>query len=116
MLCVQYRQHKQSQSTGQAETVVGYSLAPCTLLMPFSSSTGPVVHLHGLTGLRKATCKSRLSYLHQYTWCAWTVQDVALMLGYILDFGCCANKDSFGRDSSHKYQSIVNMPLSNNDS
>ena len=65
--CVFSRQHKQSQSTGQAKTVVGYSFAPYTpLLMPFSGSTGQVVHLHGLTGLRKAACESRLGYLYQY--------------------------------------------------
>ena len=61
--CVCSRQHKQLQSTGQAETVVGYSSVPHTpLIMPFSGSTGPVVHLHGLTGLRKAACESRLGY------------------------------------------------------
>ena len=37
--------------------VVGCSLAPHTsLLMPFSGSTGRVVHPHGLTGSRKAIC------------------------------------------------------------
>ena len=47
---------KQSQSTGWAKAVVRCSLAPHTslILMPFSGSTDPVVHLHGLTGLRKA--------------------------------------------------------------
>ena len=70
------RQHKQSQFTGQAKTVVGYSLALHTpLLMPFSGSTDPTVHLHGLTGLRKAASESRLDYLYQYAWCAQTVQE-----------------------------------------
>ena len=63
--CVFSRRHSQSQSTGQAETVVGYSLAPHTpLLMPFSGSVGPVVHLHGLTGSRKADCESRIGCLY----------------------------------------------------
>ena len=65
--------HKQSQST---DTVVGYSLASHTsLIMPFPGSTGPVVYLHGLTGLRKAICESRLGYLYPCAWCAWTVQE-----------------------------------------
>ena len=71
--CVFSRRHKKSQSTEQAETVVGYSLAPHTpLLMPSSGFTGPVIHLHGLTGF---ACESRLGYLYQYAWCAWTVQE-----------------------------------------
>ena len=33
----------------------------CTsLLIPFTGSIGPVVHLHGLTGLRKALCEGLL--------------------------------------------------------
>ena len=64
----------QSQSTGQAETVVGCSLAPETsLLMPLTGPTGPVVHLHGLTDSRKAICESRLGYLYQCVWCAYRV-------------------------------------------
>ena len=59
--------HKQSQSTGLAKTIIGCSLAPHTsLLMPFTGSTGPVVHLHGLIGLRKAICESRLGYLYTH--------------------------------------------------
>ena len=65
----------QSQFTGQAKTVVGYNLALHTpLLMPFSGSTDPTVHFHGLTGSRKAASESRLGYLYQYAWCARTVQ------------------------------------------
>ena len=61
LCCVFSRCLKQYQSTGQTESVVGYSLAPHTpLLMPFTGSTGPVVHPHGLTGLRKAACESKL--------------------------------------------------------
>ena len=95
--CVFSRQHKQSQSAGQAKAVIGYRLAQHTpLLMPFSDSTGPVVYFHDLTGSRKATCESKLGYLYQHAWCAWTVQGcIALMLGNKLDFSCCANKDSF---------------------
>ena len=75
VVCVQ-KWHKQPQSTGQAETVVGYSLAPHTsLLMPFSGSTGLVVHVYGLTGSRKALCESRLGYLYPCIWCAWTVRE-----------------------------------------
>ena len=58
--------HKQSQFTEKTEPVVGYSLASHTsllmpftsLLMPFTGSTGPVVHVHGLTGLRKVSVKA----------------------------------------------------------
>ena len=32
--------------------------------MPFSVSTGLVVHVRGLTGSRKALCESRLGYLY----------------------------------------------------
>ena len=54
--------------------VIGYSLAPDTsLLMSFTGSTGPVVHLYGLTGSRKAICESRLGYLYTCALCAWTV-------------------------------------------
>ena len=93
--------HKQLQSTGYTETVVGYSLAPHTsLLMPFTGSTGPVVHVHGLTGLRKAICESRLGYLYPCAWCALKYESVALMLSHKMDFNCCANNDGF-RKSSH---------------
>ena len=52
----------------------GCSLASHTsLLIPFTGSTGPVVHLHGLTGSRKAICESRLGCLYPCAWCAWTV-------------------------------------------
>ena len=36
------------------------------------------MHLHSLTGLRKAACESRLGYLYQYAWCAWTVQECSV--------------------------------------
>ena len=56
------------------KTIVGYSLAPDTsLIMPFSGSTGTVVHVHGLTGSNKAICESRLGYLYPCAWCAWIV-------------------------------------------
>ena len=74
--CMSSKWHKQPQSTGQAETVVGYSFALHTsFLMPFSGSTGLVVHIHGLTGSRKALCESRLGYLYPCAWCAWTVRE-----------------------------------------
>ena len=48
--------HKQSQYIGLTETVVGCSLAPHTsFLMPFTGCTGPVVHFHGLIGLKNGT-------------------------------------------------------------
>ena len=77
------------------------SLAPHTsLLMQFTGSTGPVVHLHGLIGSRKAFCESRLGYLYPCVWCAWTVLECSLMLSHKLDFNCCANGDDF-RKFSH---------------
>ena len=39
--------------------------------MPFTGTTGPVVHLHGLTGSKKAVCESRLGHLYTYALCAW---------------------------------------------
>ena len=91
-------------------TVVGCSLAPHTsLLMPFSGFTGPVVHLHGLTGLRKAICESRLGYLYPCAWCAWTVQECSFnVLSHKLDFNCCANRDGFCK-FSHIF--VVNLKL-----
>ena len=83
MLCVQF------QSTGQAETVVNYSLAPHTpLLMPFSGSTGPVVYLHGLTDSRKPPVKAVLAiYFNMFG----VPESVALMLRLKLDFSFCVN-------------------------
>ena len=46
---------RQTQSTGYVETVIGSSLAPLTsLLMPFTGSIDPVVHLGGLIGSAKS--------------------------------------------------------------
>ena len=43
---------------------VGSSLAPpISLLMPFTGSTDPVVHLGSLTGSAKVVCESRLGHL-----------------------------------------------------
>ena len=72
------------------------------LLMPSSGFKGPVVHLHGLTGLRIVGRKSRLGYLYQYAWRAWTAQECSLMLGYKLDISCCTNKDGFSQRQAHK--------------
>ena len=41
--------------------------------MPFTGSTGLVVHYHGLIGLRKAISESRLGYLYMHVWCAKAV-------------------------------------------
>ena len=59
---------KQIQSTGLAETAIGSCLAPqVSLLMPLTGSTGPVVHLHGLTGLAKSSVKADLAiYSHMH--------------------------------------------------
>ena len=60
--CVFSKWQKQTQSTVHAETVVGSSLAPYTfLLVPFTGSTGPVEHLHSLTGLAEG-------HLWKQTW------------------------------------------------
>ena len=32
------------------------------LLMAFNGSTGPVMHFHGLTGLEKTICESKLGH------------------------------------------------------
>ena len=65
--------------TGRDCPWLQFNLAPHTLLiMPFSGYTGLAVHLHGLTGLRKAACESKLGYLYQYAWCAWTVQECSV--------------------------------------
>ena len=83
--CVFSGRHKQSQSAGQAETFVGYRFAPHTpLLMQFSSSTGPLVYLHGLTGLGKATCGSRLGYLYLFLGVPGQYKSVALMFTRML--------------------------------
>ena len=53
--CVFTKLQKQIQFIAQPMMVVGSSLAPQTsLLVPPIGSTGPVVHLHGLTGLVKS--------------------------------------------------------------
>ena len=73
--------------------------------MPFSGSTEPVVHLHGLTGSRKASCESRLGYIYiSMLGVPGQYKSVALMLSYKLNFSCCANKDGFHRDSHICYE------------
>ena len=104
--------HKQSQFTGKTEPVVGYSLAPHTsLVMPFTGSTGPVVHVHGLTGLRKAICESRRGYLYLCAWCAWKCESVALILSHKMDFTCCANNDGFHKSSHNLTLVLINFVL-----
>ena len=66
-----------------------------SLLMSFTGSTGNVVHVHDLTGLRKAICESRRGYLYLCAWCAWKCESVALILSHKMDFNCCANYDGF---------------------
>ena len=68
--------------------------------MPFTGSTGPVVHLHGLTGSRKAICESTLDYLHTHVLgVPGQYESVALMLSHKMDFNCCANRDGFHKSS-----------------
>ena len=69
------------------------------LLIPFSGLTGPVVHLHGLTGLRKAPVKADLAIYINMLGVPGQYKSVSLMLGYNLDFSCYANKDGFHRNS-----------------
>ena len=58
------------------------------------------MHVHGLTGLRKALCESRLGYLTHVLDMPGQYKSVALMLSHKMDFNCCANRDDF-RKSSH---------------
>ena len=53
--CVFNKSQKQAQSTGSTKTAVDSSLAPHIhhYTMPFTGSTGPVVHLHDLRGSAK---------------------------------------------------------------
>ena len=44
-----YKWQKQTHSTGYAKTVVGSLIPHISLLVPLTGSTGPVVHLCGLT-------------------------------------------------------------------
>ena len=75
--------------------------------MPFNGSTGPVVHVHGLTGLRKAICESRPGYLYLCAWCAWKCESVALMFSHKMDFMCCTNNDGFRKSSHNLTQSLL---------
>ena len=53
--------------------VVGSSLAPhMSFLIPLTGSTGPAVHLYGLTG---SICESKLGHLQPYAWCPRVVQE-----------------------------------------
>ena len=64
--------HKWSQSTGQAETVTGSSLAPhIFLIVPLTGSTGPAVHLHGST-------ESAKSHLWKQNWLSTAVCSLCL--------------------------------------
>ena len=63
-----------------------------SLLMPFSGSTGLVVHLHCLTGSRKALCKSRLGYYTHVLGVPGQCKSVALTLSHKMEFYCCANR------------------------
>ena len=55
--------------------------------MPFTGSTGPVVHLHGLTGLRKAVfVKEHLAIYTHALGVPGQYESVALMLSHEMDF------------------------------
>ena len=93
--------------------VFGSSLVPhASLLKPCSSSTGPVVHPCGLTGLAKKTWPSmRADLVWLCNWCpmgTYIVDEctyVATMLSYKLDFSSCDNSVSFYK-SSHNFAAI----------
>ena len=65
------------------------------LLIAFTGSTGPVVHLHGLTGSRMPSVQADLVIYTHMLGVPGQCQSVALMLGYKLDFSCCVNKEGF---------------------
>ena len=67
--------------------------------MPFSGSTGPVVHLHAQ---EKPPVKADLAIYISKLGVPGQYKSVALMLGHKSDFSCCANKDGF-RTDSHIY-------------
>ena len=83
--------------------MVGYSLVPHTsLLVPFSGSKGPVVHIHHLTASRKPSVKVDLAIYTHVLGVPGQYESVALMLSHKMDFSCCANRDGFCK-SSHIY-------------
>ena len=72
--------------------------------MPFTGSTGPVEHLHGLTDLSKAICGVAI-YIRMFG-VPGQYQSVAIMLSYRYSyvainwiFNCYANRGSFHRTS-----------------
>ena len=103
--CVFSKWHKHTQSTGQADsyTVVGSSLARHTpLLVPLTGSTGPIMHLHGLTG-------SVNSHLWKQTWPSVAICLVCLDSARVWDIISCAIKDRFCKSSHIIYSVILNL-------
>ena len=66
--------------------------------MLFTGSTGPVVHLHGLTGLRKPSVKADLVIYTHVLGVPGRCESVALTLSHKIDFNC-ANRDGFCKSS-----------------
>ena len=61
------------------------------IIVPFSGSKGPVVHVHGLTGSRKPSVKADLATYTHVLGVPGQYESVALMLSHKMDFNCCAN-------------------------
>ena len=59
-----------------------------------------MVHLHGLTGLRKAPVKADLAIYTYMLGVPGQYKSVAIMLSHKMDFNRCANRNGF-RKSSH---------------
>ena len=57
------------------------------------------MHLHGLTGSRKASVKVDLAIYTYVFGVPGQYKSVALMLSHKMDFNCCANRDSFCKSS-----------------
>ena len=57
------------------------------------------MHLHGLTGSKKALSETDLAiYIHVFG-VSGQYESVALMLSHKMDFYCCANRDGFCKSS-----------------
>ena len=93
------------------KTVVTTVWHHTSLLMPFCGFTGPVVHLQGLTGSRKASVKADLAIYTHVLGVPGQYESVALMLSHKMYFNCCASRDGF-RKSSHIFCSELLRAMS----
>ena len=73
--------------------------------MPPTDSTGPVVHLYGLTGLEKASCESRLGHLYQYA-CMVSQDSARVYKLLILTSDSCAIWNGFHKSVTYGEHSI----------